>query len=244
MFDFLKNIFVFLTSALSIITSPFISGDKINPIMSPAPVIQEVEKKTTPTPTTAPIIYKREVKGVQWPTPTSYPTLTLTATPTPTPTPTPIQKVNTYIPVDTSSTTSQTSQTTSSPAPTINTEQYPIPVFTPITSIPTPTAMPMTINTQISFSVYWKNNEPRADYKTSVCLDSLDVVWGHFYIIDPNGQEQNTGNHDYRQKPCQNMNVVGYSLAGKPLGEYTFKAVFDELGITKTSKAILGPPSL
>lgn len=103
MFDFLKNIFVFLTGALSIITSPFVPVDKINPIVSPAPVVQEVKQTPTPTPTTAPIIYKKEVKGIQsTPTPTAtvIPTVTPTATPTPTPTPTPTQRVNTDTPID------------------------------------------------------------------------------------------------------------------------------------------------
>lgn len=131
---------------------------------------------------------------------------------------------------------------TSTPTPTPLVTHSPTPSLSPPS--PTPTSTPTVENVQIFFKVYWQKNEPRADYSTSVCLGNLDAVWGHFYIIDPSGQEQNTGNHDYRQKPCQVMNYVGYPLAGKPLGEYTFKAVFDELSVTKIVKATLVPPSL
>lgn len=132
-----------------------------------------------------------------------------------------------------------------SPTPT----PIPIPTQTPV---PTPTPAPSVQeveNPRISFQIYWiwlsgVGYIPEYKYMTSVCLGDLDVVWGHFYIIDPNGQEiWNTGNADYRRKPCQNLGANG-SLEGKPLGEYTFKAVFDELGITKTVKATVGPPPL
>lgn len=131
-------------------------------------------------------------------------------------------------------------------SPTPNQMQSPTP--TPITT-PTPTPSVQEVeNPRISFQIYWVwlsgvGYVPEYKYNTSVCLGNLDVVWGHFYIIDPNGQEWNTGNHDYRQKPCQNMGANG-TLEGKPLGEYTFKAVFDELGATKSVKATIGQPPL
>lgn len=125
-----------------------------------------------------------------------------------------------------------------------NTSPTPIPTQIPAT---TPTVQEVE-NPRISFQIYWVKLSgvgyvPEYKYYTSVCLGDLNVVWGHFYIIDPNGQEWNTGNHDYRQKPCQNMNANG-SLEGKPLGEYTFKAVFDELGVIKSTKATVGQPPL
>lgn len=85
MLDFIKNIFVFVAGIISIITSPFISKNKINPTISPAPIVQEVEQKSKPT--TVPIISEEKVKGIQWPTPT------------PTSTPASIQEVNTYTPI-------------------------------------------------------------------------------------------------------------------------------------------------
>lgn len=140
-----------------------------------------------------------------------------------------------------------------SPTPIINPTH--LPTNTPIpsptaTSTPTPTppAVQEVENPRVSFEIYWVwlsgvGYVPEYKYNTSVCLGSLDVVWGHFYIIDPNGQEWNTGNHDYRKKPCQNMGANG-TLEGKPLGEYTFKAVFDEFGVTKNAKATVGQPPL
>lgn len=118
MFDFLRNFFVFVAGVISIVATPFMPADKINPTMSPAPVVQEVQQKPTPTPSVTPTVYKKEVKGIQWPTPTPDPTLTPTATPTPTPiptftpTPTPIQKVNTYTPTDVQPTIPQSNSRT------------------------------------------------------------------------------------------------------------------------------------
>lgn len=132
--------------------------------------------------------------------------------------------------------------------PVPKSSSIPIPTQTPA-STPTPTPSVQEVeNPRISFQIYWVwlsgvGYVPEYRYYTSVCLGDLNVVWGHFYIIDPNGQEWNTGNQDYRQKPCQNLSANG-SLEGKPLGEYTFKAVFDELGVTKSVKATVGQPPL
>lgn len=132
-------------------------------------------------------------------------------------------------------------------SPSIPTTPTPSPTVAP-TPTPTPSIVQEVENPRISFQIYWIKLSgvgyiPEYRYYTSVCLGNLDVVWGHFYIIDPNGQEWNTGNHDYRQKPCQNLSANG-SLESKPLGEYTFKAVFDEMGVTKTVKATVGQPPL
>lgn len=159
----------------------------------------------------------------------------------------------------TKNSTSENSDTTTSPSqnsvtqsPTITNNPTNLPTThntTTATSAPTPTSTPQPTNTptqnnnvQVSFKIYWENNKPVYDYTNMVCIGNLEVVWGHFYIIDPQGNTWNTGNHDFRTSPCSYSNVKSSSLEGKPLGEYTYKAVFDELGITKTVKATLSPP--
>ncbi len=137
-----------------------------------------------------------------------------------------------------------TPKPSSTPIPSTAPTYTPMPTPTPI-STPTPVIQEVE-NPRISLEIYWIKLSgvgyiPEYRYYTSVCLGDLDVVWGHFYIIDPTGQEWNTGNHDYRQKPCQNLSANG-SLEGKPLGEYTFKVVFDEMGVTKSVKATVGQP--
>lgn len=174
----------------------------------------------------------------------------------PIPTPTPIQNsqntinrvINNALPVVNNLVPrlSQTSIISPTHLPT-STPPTPSPTAAP-TPTPTPPVVQEVENPRISFEIYWIKLSgvgyvPEYRYYTSVCLGNLDVVWGHFYIIDPNGQEWNTGNHDYRQKPCQNLSANG-SLEGKPLGEYTFKAVFDEMGVTKSVKATVGQPPL
>lgn len=139
-----------------------------------------------------------------------------------------------------------------SPVPTITPTPIPAATITPppnpvLTPSPSPQQQTTVDNAQISFRVYWETSHgarPLADYSSSVCLGDLDVVWAHFFLIDPSAQEQNIGNQDYRQKPCGVLNAIGYPLTGKPLGEYTLKVVFDELGVTKTAKATLGPPQI
>lgn len=131
------------------------------------------------------------------------------------------------------------SNTGDNPTSTPNNTASPNP--TP-TNTPQPTSTPtQNDNVQVSFRIYWENNKPVYDYYVTVCLGELDVAWGHFSITDPEGNSWITGNHDFRQKPCQKIGVVSGSLLNKPLGEYTFKAVIDELGVTKTAKAILYP---
>lgn len=157
--------------------------------------------------------------------------------------------------VSTSSTTtvspsgspSATTEPTSapSPAPTSSPNQIPLPSpsSTPSASqTPSPIPTPTPENVQLTFKVYWKNNKPVYDYKSTVCIGELSVVWGHFTLITPSGQEIDKGTQDFRETPCQVRAENSGSLEGLPLGEYTFRAVFDELGITKSVKAILSPP--